>query len=177
LLAETVSSLPLTVYKKAEDGRIIAKTHPLSLLFGGKVNRYQTKIEYFETVLLNLFIHGNAYSLIQRFGDRIVGLVPLMSAQVEVQLLADGSLVYAYSHDGGVQVFAAESIWHLKLMGNGTIGLSPLAHMRNTLGIAQAVEGAVTKIYSNGAKPSGVLTIDRILTPRSGKWCGPISRR
>ncbi|PIZ30007.1 MAG: phage portal protein, partial [Alphaproteobacteria bacterium CG_4_10_14_0_8_um_filter_53_9] len=41
---------------------------------------------------------------------------------------------------------------------------SPLAYQRNTLGIAQAAEGAVTKIYKNGAKPSGVLSIDRILT-------------
>ena len=51
-------------------------------------------------------------------------------------------------------------------MGNGIVGMSPLAYQRNTLGIAQAAEGAVTKIYRNGAKPSGVLTVDRLLTPQ-----------
>jgi HK97 family phage portal protein len=165
LIAETVASLPLTVYKKTENGRVIASEHPLSVLFSGKVNRYQTRTEFFETVVLNLIMHGNAYCLKQEFGGRLVGLLPLMSAQVETRLLADGSVVHQYVHDSGIDVLADSSVWHLKLMGNGIVGLSPLAHQRNTLGIAIAAEGAVTKIYRNGSKPSGVLTIDKVLTP------------
>ena len=165
LLSETVASLPLTIYKKTPDGRVVHETHALTTLFSGKVNRYQTKIEFFETVMLNLVVNGNAYCVIERVGGRIVSLLPIMSAQVEPMMLDDGSMVYNYQNDQGMAVFAAENIWHLKLMGNGTIGMSPLAYQRNSLGIAQAAEGAVTKIYRNGAKPSGVLSIDRMLTP------------
>jgi len=164
LIAETVSSLPLTVYKKTDTGRKEAVNHPLTLLFSGKVNRYQTKVEFFETVLLNLLTTGNAYCYVQRIGDRIVGLLPLMSADMETTLLLDGSVVYNHQNDTGVTVYSEKSIWHLKLMGNGVIGLSPLAYQRNTLGIAQAAEDAVTKIYRNGAKPSGVLSMDKFLT-------------
>lgn len=164
LLAETVSSLPITVYKKTENGRKIAQNHELTLLFSGKVNKYQTKNEFFETVLLNLMTSGNAYCLKQKIGDRLVGLLPLMSAQVETELLSDGSVIHKYTEGANVTVFASDSIWHLKLMGNGIIGMSPLDYQRNTLGIAQAAESAVTKIYRNGAKPSGVLTIDKFLT-------------
>lgn len=165
LLSETVASLPLTVYKTTEDGRKPYDTHPLSILFSGKVNRYQTKVEFLETVLLNLVINGNAYCQITRAGDRIVSLLPIMSAQVEPMMLDDGSMVYNYTNDSGVVVLASESVWHLKLMGNGTVGMSPLAYQRNSLGIAQAAESAVTKVYRNGAKPSGVLSIDRLLKP------------
>lgn len=164
LISETIASLPLTIYKVNENGRKVAVNHPLSIIFSGKVNRYQTKVEFFETVLLNLLTSGNAYCYIQRVGDRIVGLLPLMSADMVVTLLPDGSLTYEYTTSEGVTVYSAQSIWHLKLMGNGTIGLSPLAYQRNTLGIAQAAEGAVTKIYRNGSKPSGVLTVDKFLT-------------
>jgi HK97 family phage portal protein len=164
LIAETVSSLPLTVYRKTDTGRKEAVNHPLTLLFSGKVNRYQTKVEFFETVLLNLLTTGNAYCYIQRIGDRIVGLLPLMSADMETTLLLDGSLVYSHTTDTGMTAYSEKSIWHLKLMGNGVIGLSPLAYQRNTLGIAQAAEDAVTKIYRNGAKPSGVLSMDKFLT-------------
>lgn len=164
LIAETVSSLPLTVYKTDESGRKIAKNHPLQLLFAGKVNRYQTKVEFFETLLLNLLTAGNAYCVIQRSATgRIIGLLPLMSADMEVTLTADGSLIYQYDTGDGVNVYSEKSIWHLKLMGNGVIGLSPLAYQRNTLGIAQAAEKAVTKIYGNGGKPSGVLSMDKFL--------------
>lgn len=166
LISETVSSLPLTIYKMTPNGRKIDTNHPLSILFNGKVNRYQTKIEFFETVLLNLLTSGNAYCYIQRINeDRIVGLLPLMSADMTTTLLEDGSIVYEYVTDSGVNVYSEKNVWHLKLMGNGVIGLSPLAYQRNTLGIAQAAESAVTNIYKNGAKPSGVLSMDKFLTP------------
>jgi HK97 family phage portal protein len=165
LVSETVASLPVSVYKTTQNGREIDENHDLTVLFSGKVNRYQTKVEFFETVLLNLLVYGNAYCQIQKFGDKIVGLLPLMSSQMEVQLMRDGSLTYEYYHDTGVQVYAEQSIWHLKLFGNGIVGLSPIAHQRNTLGIAIAAEKAVTNIYRNGAKPSGVLTLDKWLTP------------
>lgn len=165
LLSETVASLPLHVYRKTESGRSVHGTHALTVLFEGRVNKWQTKIEFFETVLLNLITSGNAYCIIERQAGRISGLVPLMSAQVEPMVLDDGSLVYNYVNDNDVLVLGAQNIWHLRLMGNGTVGMSPLAYQRNSLGIAQASESAVTKIYKNGAKPSGVISLDRILTP------------
>lgn len=164
LISETVASLPFGVYLKGASGRIADPLHPLALLFAGKVNRYQTRIEFLETVILNLIVHGNAYCLKQRTGGQLVGLLPIMSGQVETVLLRDGSVVHQYTHDGGVDVLSADSVWHLKLMGNGIVGMSPLAFQRSTLGIATAAEGAVAKIYRNGAKPSGVITMDRLLT-------------
>jgi HK97 family phage portal protein len=165
LISETVSSLPLTIYKITPNGRKVDTNHPLTLLFNGKVNRYQTKVEFFETVLLNLLTSGNSYCYIQRIdGGRIVGLMPLMSTDMTTTLLDNGSLVYEYETSSGMNVYSESNIWHLKLMGNGVIGLSPLAYQRNTLGIAQAAESAVTNIYKNGAKPSGVLSMDKFLT-------------
>ena len=164
LLAETVASLPITIYKITPKGREVDNNHPLTALFRGKPNRYQTKVEFFETVVLNLILHGNAYCYVERRGGVIVSLLPMMSAQVRTILLQDGSVVHEYYKESGVDVLASDSVWHLKLMGNGIVGLSPMDYQRNTLGIAQAAEKAVTKVYRNGAKPSGVLTIDRVLT-------------
>jgi HK97 family phage portal protein len=166
LLAETPASLPLHFYRRTEDGsRVADPEHDLAVLFAGKVNRYQNRVEFWETVLLNLLTQGNSYCQIERRGGRIVSLMPLMSAQMETRLLSDGSISYQYNDENhGVTVFAEKSIWHLKLMGNSITGLSPLAYQRNTLGIAQAAEKAVSNVYRNGAKPSGVLKLDRLLT-------------
>lgn len=165
LLSETPASLPLNIYRKTPTGREVDANHYLSVLFSGKVNRYQNRVEFWETVLLNLLIHGNAYCVINRRAGKIVSLLPLMSSQVEVSLLSDGSITYQQTDEkGNVDVYAEQTIWHLKLMGNGITGLSPLAYQRNTLGIAQAAEKAVSNVYKNGAKPSGVLKLDRMLT-------------
>jgi len=165
LLAETVASLPLCVYAKSSSGRERDDGHWFAQLMARKVNRYQTRVEFFETVMLNLVLHGNAYCLIQRTGNRITSLLPLMSAQVETRLQPDGSVLHYYLSSAGLQVFAAESIWHLKYRGNGIVGLSPLAYGRNLIGVAQSAEQAVTNIYANGGKPSGVLVLDRLLKP------------
>lgn len=165
LLSETPASLPLNFYRKTDAGRVLDTEHELAVLFAGKVNRYQNRVEFWESVFLNLLVHGNAYCQIERRGGRVVSLMPLMSAQIETRLLSDGSITYQYENDAnGVTVFAEKSIWHLKLMGNTLVGLSPLAYQRNTLGIAIAAEKAVSNIYKNGAKPSGVLKLDRLLT-------------
>lgn len=165
LLAETVASLPIYVYKESGDGRSIAKNHWFSRLMARKPNKWQTRVEFLETVMYNLCMHGNAYCKIDRLGGEIVSLMPLMSAQMFTQLLADGTIVHYYTSSEGVQAFAPESIWHLKLIGNGIVGNSPLSYGRNMVGIAQAAEQAVTNIYANGAKPSGVLVMDKFLKP------------
>lgn len=170
LIAETVASLPLTVYRVGPNGRTVAQRHWLQVLLSGKVNRYQTRIEFLETLLLNLVMTGNAYVLLQRdAGGQIIGMLPLMSAQMRVQLMSDGSVTFEYTEGADVSVLSSRSIWHLKLMGNGIVGMSPLEYQRNTLGIAQGAEKAVSKIYRNGGKPSGVLKLDRLLTPDQRK--------
>ena len=164
LLAESVASLPVTVYRKTANGREIDAGHWLAKLMARKPNRYQTRIEFFETMMLNLVLHGNCYAKVTRLGGQIRSILPLMASQIEVKLLQDGSVVYLYSADGNVDVLSAESVWHVKLYGNGIMGKSPLEFGKNILGVAQAAEQSVTKIYANGGKPSGVLSFDKLLT-------------
>lgn len=163
LLAETVSSLDLTVYKDTENGKEVDKEHWFNALMS-RPNRYQTRIEFLETMMLNLVLHGNAYARVIRVGGRVRSLMPLMASQVEVNLLYDGSIVYQYTADGRTEFLSEESVWHVKLYGNGIVGMSPLHFGRDIIGIARAGDKAVTKVYGNGAKPSGVLTFDRLLT-------------
>lgn len=160
LLAETIASLPLCFYLSGKESDL----HPLYYLLNVKPNRYQNRVEFFETLILNLTNHGNAYVLVERIGGMIVSLLPLPSAQVETTLLDDGSIVHTYYDGRNVRVYAPESMWHVKLFGNGIIGLSPLSHARRALGIAIAAENRVSSMYRNGGKPTGVLMMDKILT-------------
>ena len=163
LLSETVSSLDLTVYQDTQIGKEVDKAHWFNALMR-RPNRYQTRIEFLETMMLNLVLHGNAYARVIRVGGRVRSLMPLMASQVEVNLLYDGSIVYQYTADGRTEFLSEESVWHVKLYGNGIVGMSPLHFGRDIIGIARAGDKAVTKVYGNGAKPSGVLTFDRLLT-------------
>ena len=169
LIAETVAGLPIHLYELSQqaDGsarRKLAADHPLAKLLAHKPNRYQTRIEFFETLVMQLALHGNAYCLKQSIRSRLVGLLPLMSAQVQTKLMPGGNVVHEYHSGKDVVVYSEESIWHIKLFGNGIIGLSPMGHAKNSLGIAISAEERVSKMANNGFKPSGVLMIDKVLT-------------
>lgn len=170
LIAETIAAMPLKAYRIDGDARIEDTEYPLWRLLNFRPNRYQTRTEFFETIGLNLASTGNAYCAIERdSGGRPVSLLPLMSAQMEVELI-DGAPVYMYNSDEGTKrVYAAESIWHVKLFGNGVVGLSPIGYMRSTLGIAIATDGRASTLAASGGKTNGVLMVDKLLTPDQRK--------
>lgn len=168
LITETIGALPINVYKLSDGGvRTPFPDHPLSKLFRGKVNRWQTKQEYIESIVYQFVMQGNDYSVIQRQGVKkdgdIIGLVPLMTPQMSVELQDSGEIQFRYTEDRGLRVYSDKTIWHNKLFGNGIVGLSPIGYARNSIGVGQAAEMAVTKIYKNGGKPSGLLMIDKTL--------------
>jgi len=165
LLAETVACLPINFYRIDGDKKTPDKSHPLWYLLNVKPNRYQTKVEFWETLMLNLVTDGNCYSSVERMNStgRIISLLPLMSAQTQTELLSDGEIIHKYLTQNGAKVFSSESVWHTKIFGNGIIGLSPLSHAANSLGISIAAENRIGSVYKNGGKPTGVLTIDKVL--------------
>jgi len=171
--AETMASLPIQFFsiKRDSNGKIVSKQiitdHPLYRLLRWKPNRYQTRSEFFETIYYQLAFRGNAYSLIERSSvnkKEIISLLPLMTSQVETILNADGSITYKYNASGKEYLYTADNIWHLKLFGNGIIGLSPLDQARNSLGISLGAEESVNRLANSSFKQGGVLSIDKILT-------------
>ncbi|MGP9834218.1 phage portal protein [Marinobacter sp. NSM] len=165
IISESIGSLPFHLYKSGPEGREEATEHPLHRVLTSRPNQYQSPVEFWESMALNLTVSGNAYAIIQRTGRRIVGLLPVSSAQVETELLQDGTVIHKYTNGADVKVYSSDSMWHVKLFGNGIVGMSPLSYARQSIGIAIASDNRVSKMYSNGAKPSGVLSIDKTLTP------------
>lgn len=165
ITSETIGSLPFTLSRKTPQGDVPATDHPLHHILMVAPNRYQTPVEFWESMALNLCVSGNAYAVITRVGGQVTSLMPLSSSQVTTCLLNDGTVVHEYINGSDVRIYSQESMLHIKLFGNGIVGMSPLSYAAQSIGIAVAADRRVGKIYSNGAKPSGVLTIDRTLTP------------
>lgn len=167
LITESISSLPIILYQRNADGsRTPVKQHSLVDLFAYKVNRWQTKQEFFESIIYQFVMLGNSYAAVQRNTQQeVIALVPLMSPQMGVKLENNGDIQYRYNTQQETRIYSHDQIWHNKLFGNGIVGLSPIAYARDSLGIGQAAQTATTNIYRNGGKPSGILSIDQPLKP------------
>ena len=166
LLSETVAAMPIKAFKQTDNSRKHDSRYRLWRLINFQPNRYQTRTEFFEVLMLNLVTWGNCYAAIERDDTgEIISLIPLMSSQMIVKLLKDGTITYTYTTGGTLRVFAAASIWHVKLFGNGIVGLSTLAAASGALGIAKNLEKRIDKLSANAGKPAGVLMVDKKLTP------------
>lgn len=167
LISESVASMPLQFYATNKDGtRTVDTTNSLAILMKGKVNRYQTRFGFFETMTMMLCTHGNAYALRQKNGQgTLIGLLPLMASQMTVTLEVGGGILYQYNDGRTTTKYTENEIWHIRLMGNGIVGLSPLSYARNSIGVGLAAENSMGKLFGSGSKPAAALTVPHVLKP------------
>ena len=166
LLVETIASLPLFVYHTDSAGqRQMARGDQLYALLHDSPNRRQTAQEFWEFMLLNLVLRGNAYARVERDAQgRAFALWPMAADQVEVKVMPDGGLVYAYILDSATLIYDEESILHIKGIGNGIVGMSPLDYMRASVGLSIAAQNHTAATYRKQARRPGILMADRVLT-------------
>ena len=84
ILAESIASLPLHVYKRGKDGnRVRAEDSNLFFLLHDEPNPEMSSYIWREAMMTHLLLWGNAYSQILRNGKgEIVGLYPLMPGKM-----------------------------------------------------------------------------------------------
>jgi hypothetical protein len=86
-----------------------------------------TAVEFWHYMMLNYVLRGNAYARIERNNGEVTGLMPLSADQVEVDVLSDGSLAYSYLIGSNKLIYPESDILHIRGMGTGVVGMSPLA--------------------------------------------------
>lgn len=162
ILTESVATLPLQMFKLNTNGtRVQVKDHDVIRLLYNKPNRYQTRIEFFEQLMLNL-VAGNAYVKKDYVGKKLVSLQVINSGSVDPSIQNDGTPLYKCQIGSSKFEYSDEQIWHIKLFGTGFVGMSPIAYGAQSIGIGLAGSDKTSRLMSNGAKPTGA-----ILTP---KW-------
>ena len=161
VISETVTSLPLGVYEATDDGSQKATDHSLYFLLHDEPNSEMTSFVLREVMLAHLLLYGNSYCQILRSGrNQITELYPLLPDHMEVDRDKNGTLTYTYSTSTGQRVIMApEEVLHIPGLGfDGVMGYSPIALERNAIGLGIASEEYGSKFFSNGARPSGILT-------------------
>lgn len=164
LLAQTISTLPLYVYRDDPNGgRHPDKESRLWYLLHERPNAWMTPCEFISAMVVNRMLRGNAYAHIVRDvdGDPIA-LIPLSADQMEVSVI-NGGEVYTYYQDGVISAIAPENIIHWKGLGNGFMGLSKLEYMRVSTTEAVRAQDNATKLFGKGSKPSGIIQTDQRL--------------
>lgn len=167
LLAGTIASLPLMVYRTRGGARTVASDHPLYRILHDSPNADQTALDFWEFVCASLELHGNAYAEVVRARNgRIIALgVPITPELVTVRRLDTGALEYEWVDQGRRIIAGQERVLHIRGFGGNPLGgLSTLSAGRQSFGLAQAIERASGDTFRNGVRPSGLLKTADTLT-------------
>lgn len=167
LLAGTIASLPLMVYRTRGGARTVASDHPLYRILHDSPNADQTALDFWEFVCASLELHGNAYAEVVRARNgRIIALgVPITPELVTVRRLDNGALEYEWVDQGRRIIAGQDRVLHIRGFGGNPLGgLSTLSAGRQSFGLAQAIERASGDTFRNGVRPSGLLKTADTLT-------------
>lgn len=182
-LAYGTARLPLKVYRRGPAGRQDARDAPLGQLLRNP-NRRHDPFFFWLWTASTFEVYGEALWVKNRPtpGSPPQELWPLHPSNVftrrsEGEILngrqvAKGDLVYAY-HFGSAQApvleWGSEDVVHFRSYNpeDQVRGLSRLEPLRSTLLAEDAARRATTAMYSNGARPSVLLSTDRTMSDQA----------
>lgn len=175
ILAETIASLPIHVYRRTKDGeKEIARDIPLYKVLSFAPNSWQTKFEFFEQVVMNLCLWGNSYTQIMsgRYGA-VSELINLHPSRMEVERLENGRLRYSYTNPetNRLEMFTQDQIMHVRWTPeqDGIKGMVPVEIAREAIALARACEQHAARYWANSARPGVVLQTDGSLSPEAAE--------
>lgn len=162
LLAGSVGSLPLLVYRRLDVGRERATNHRMWKILHDQPNPHMAADELWELVMGHLCLWGNAFlgKVRDSFGT-VVELYPIQPSRVRVGADANGNRFYVISNyvTGVDERYEAADILHIRAFGtDGLVGLSPIQQARQILSTTSAMEEFSGTFWANNAQPAGVLT-------------------
>jgi HK97 family phage portal protein len=180
VLSDSVAQLPAKVYRhRAERGKDEDRNHPLWTILHDLPNPEMTAFELKQAMQGHLALRGNAYAEIERDGmGRVVALWPLRPDKMSVQRDEQKNKVWVYELPDGDQVKwtwtnptrTPSPILHLRGIGcDGHEGYSPLALLREPIGLTLAAEEYGARLFSNSAQPRGVLQAPTRLSAGAAK--------
>jgi HK97 family phage portal protein len=170
LIAKTIGSLPLKVYRRKPNGDSleVPDTLPYYLLHD-EPNPAMTSCVWREFLTANVLLGGNAYAAIGRNqANQIVDLFPIPSSTVTVQRVnSTGKNRYTVRlGDGSSEIIEQADMLHIPGMGyDGLSGKSIITWAsRQAVGLALAEEQHGAKLFSNGARLGVVLKHPKTLS-------------
>jgi HK97 family phage portal protein len=169
VLADSVASLPLKVYRRTPTGRVPARSDSRAVQLLERPSPGSTSADLISQVMVHLNVHGNAYIGKFRAEGEIVQLGCLDPIQVRVDLTGQ-RITYTISRREGVSEHGPEDILHIKAMSSdGLTGLSPVTQARLTLALSSNLQEHAKQYFEEGSRPSGILTLPLGMSDESGR--------
>ncbi|MFG1463428.1 phage portal protein [Xanthobacter sp. DSM 24535] len=153
IISEAVATLPIIVYRRGTDGsKERAGDHPAYGLLHDDANDWQSAYDLKLQLTIDALAHDKGgIAFVNRVAGRPVEILRLDPAKVSVDYADTGEPTYRL---GGAPL-ARANVLHIRSPG----GVAPLTTAREAIGFALVMEQHGARLFGNGARPSGILSL------------------
>ena len=162
LIAETVGTLPLHLYRTTANGRERAKNDPRYELVRYQPCDYMTAPEWKESMVVSLATMGQAYNPVARMEStgRIISIQSVHKSRVRPEVQRDGSIIWWLTdRNGQSRACTRRDVMPVRgLGGPGELeGFAPHQIHSNSLALSVAMEKYAAEFFGGGGRPQGIL--------------------
>lgn len=168
VLADSIASLPIGLYRQEPDGDISPATERaehrlISRNPGGDSMLYTSEV-FRSTLQFHLGLRGNAYARIFRDGRGGAKALRILHPNFVKPFFHEGRLFYevtpnpSMGESGGRDILAPDQILHIAALStDGIIGRSPISLLKDTIGIGLGNRDYVARLQKRGGRVDGFL--------------------
>ncbi len=172
LLAGDLASVPLILYRRRENGKERADSHPLYAVLHDAPNDEIDSYRFVELLMTHLLVWGNAYAeIVADENGRVRELWPLAPWLVTPERQrTNGPVVYRVQlPEGGQAMLRKDQVFHVAGLGyDGLVGYSPIrVAAREAIGLALATQEFGARFFAQGARPGLVLVHPKTLSDKA----------
>lgn len=170
LIAGSIGSLPMVVYRRTDRGRERASTHRTYPMLHTLPNPEMSADELWEMVGEHLLLWGNAFLYKERNSLGVVArLWPLKPSRVQVGRDSAGDRYFVVDGKTASPV-DEQDILHIRAMsGDGLVGYSPVQLARNALANSLAQEEFQGRFLGQDGKPGVILRHPNTISPDAAR--------
>ena len=160
VIAETIATLPLFVYKINGNNKVKAKDHSLYSLLHDSPNEECTSVSFIESLITQILLQGNGFVEVVRDNfNRVTELYLIDSNKIRIFRDSNGNKMFEYSDDGKIITLSPLQVMHIAGLGwNGVIGYSPIAMMRKQIATGLYQDNFALDFFSNGVKKVPIIS-------------------
>lgn len=165
LYAQTIATLPLSLYERQPDGSRKKVDNSISRIVGDEPNADQDACDYWESAIAWLTAVGNTFSEKHYDGTgpsrRLIALEPLNPNYGHLERSPSDFTTKQFRYSPprqATRIIPADRLFHLRGLSFGAdLGLSTVGLARQSISASRATERAAAAHFANGMRPSGWL--------------------
>lgn len=161
-LSEACATLDVKVMRREGTGEVEVADHPAARLLRDAANDWTDGFTFIRDLVAQALIYdAGGLAWVNRVGGRPVEVIHYAPGNLTVEYDPAGTGEPTYRLQG-VPLRSADVI-HLK----SPFGRAPLNLARESVGLALTLDAHAARLFGNGARPSGVLTVKGKTTPEA----------